>query len=97
MAKVTYGLVEFEMCELIREFRYHQGISQQELYKGLCNKKEYFQLENGDSVIDELLFEQLLSRLHIQKRLFDIMLDDDHATISNYAYKRSSGRRQNNC
>lgn len=77
MAKVTYGLVEFEMCELIREFRYHQGISQQELYKGLCNKKEYFQLESGDSVIDELLFEQLLSRLHVQHRLFDIMLDDD--------------------
>ncbi len=77
MAKVTCGLAEFEMCELIREFRYHQGISQQELYKGLCNKKEYFQLESGDSVIDELLFKQLLSRLHVQHRLFDIMLDDD--------------------
>ena len=77
MAKVTCGLAEFEMCELIREFRYHQGISQQELYKGLCNKKEYYQLESGDSVIDELLFEQLLSRLHVQHRLFDIMLDDE--------------------
>lgn len=77
MAKVTYGLVEFKMCELIREFRYEQGVSQQELYQGLCGKKEYFQLESGDSEIDELLFERLLSRLHVQSRLFDIMLDDD--------------------
>ena len=78
--------MEFEMCELIREFRYHQGISQQELYKGLCNKKEYFQLENGDSEIDELLFELLLSRMHVQNRLFDIMLDDDQFTRMEFRY-----------
>lgn len=77
MKNIGYEFMEYEMCELIREFRYHQGISQQELYKGLCNKKEYFQLESGDSVVDELLFEQLLSRLHVQHRLFDIMLDDE--------------------
>jgi len=78
MKNVSNEFMEFDMCELIREFRYHQGVSQQELYKGLCNKKEYFQLESGDSEIDELLFEQLLSRMHVQNRLFDIMLDDDH-------------------
>lgn len=77
MSNVSDGLIEFKMCELIRAFRYEQGISQKELYQGLCSKKEYFQLESGDSEIDELLFEQLLSRLHIQNRLFDIMLDDD--------------------
>lgn len=77
MKNVSYEFMEFEMCELIREFREHQGILQHELYKGLCSKKEYFQLESGDSAIDELLFEKLLSRLHVQHRLFDIMLDDD--------------------
>ena len=78
MSNVSNEFMEFEMCELIRNFRYEQGISQQELYQGLCSKKEYFQMENGNSEIDELLFEQLLSRLHVQYRLFDIMLDDDH-------------------
>jgi len=77
MSDVCDGLIEFKMCELIREFRYQQGISQQELYQGLCGKKEYFQVESGNGEIDELLFEQLLSRLHVQHRLFDIMLDDD--------------------
>ena len=77
MSNVSDGLIEFKMCELIREFRYEQGISQRELYQGLCSKKEYFQVESGNSEIDELLFERLLSRLHVQNRLFDIMLDDD--------------------
>lgn len=77
MKNVSNEFIEFEMCELIRKFRYYQGISQHELYKGLCSKKEYFQLESGDSEIDELLFEKLLSRLHVQQRLFDVMLDDD--------------------
>lgn len=77
MSNVSYGLIEFEMCGLIRAFRCEQRISQRELYQGLCSKKEYFQVESGNSEIDELLFEQLLSRLHVQHRLFDIMLDDD--------------------
>ena len=77
MKNVNYGFLEFEMSKLIREFRYRHGVSQNALYMGLCNKKEYFQLESGDSEMDELLFEQLMSRLHVQHRLFDIMLDDD--------------------
>lgn len=77
MQRVTYEFMEFDMCELIREVRCEKGISQDVLYQGLCNKKVYFQMESGGSELDDLLYETLLSRLHVQQRMFDVMLDDE--------------------
>ncbi len=77
MQKVTYEFMKFDMCGLIREVRCERGISQDVLYEGLCNKKVYFQIESGGSELDELLYETLLSRLHVQQRLFDVLLNDE--------------------
>lgn len=77
MGKVEYDFSEYEMSVLIRNFRHERNISQEILYEGLCGKKTYYQMESGDSVMNQLLFERLLSRLHIQHRLFDIMLTDE--------------------
>ena len=77
MRNETIGLEEMEISELIRELRIEKGIQQEVLYQGLCTRKKYFQLENGEVVMDELLSERLFSRLHVQYKLIDIMLDDE--------------------
>ncbi len=77
MKNETIGLEGMEISELIRELRIEKGIPQEVLYQGLCTRKKYFQLENGEVVIDELLSERLFSRLHVQYKLIDIMLDDE--------------------
>ncbi len=77
MRNETIGLEGMEISELIRELRIEKGIKQEVLYQGLCTKKKYFQLENGEVVMDELLSERLFSRLHVQYKLIDIMLDDE--------------------
>lgn len=74
----TLGLEMLELSEVIREFRIEKNISQTTLYYGLCTKKQYTKLEEGEAVMDEYLSERLFSRLHIQYRLMDIMLDDDN-------------------
>ena len=77
MQNATLGLEGMEVSELIRELRIEKGVSQDVLYQGVCTRKKYFQLENGEVVMDELLSERLFSRLHVQYRLVDIMLDDE--------------------
>lgn len=77
MQNVTLGLEEMEISELIRELRIEKKVRQEVLYQGLCTRKKYFQLENGEVVMDELLSERLFSRLHVQYRLVDIMLDEE--------------------
>ena len=78
MKNETLGLERMEVSELIRELRIEKGVCQEILYQGLCTRKKYFQLENGEVVMDELLSERLFSRLHVQYKLIDIMLDDDN-------------------
>lgn len=77
MINETIGLEGLQISEVIRELRIDRDVSQEELYSGLCNKKVYFQFENGEAIMDELLSERLLSRLHVQYRLIDIMLNDE--------------------
>jgi len=74
----TIGFEGIEISELIRELRIEKKVKQAVLYSGLCNRKVYFQLENGDVIMDELLSERLFSRLHVQYRLLDIMLSDEN-------------------
>lgn len=78
MKNETLGLEKLEISELIRELRLEKNIQQDVLYEGLCKRKVYFQLENGNALMDELLSERLFSRLHVQYRLVDIMLSDDN-------------------
>lgn len=78
MKNETIGLEGLEVSELIRELRLEKNIPQNILYEGLCKKKVYFQLENGEVVMDEYLSERLFSRLHVQYKLIDIMLDDNN-------------------
>lgn len=78
MKNETFGLEELEISELIRELRLEKKIHQDVLYSGLCGRKVYFQLENGDCIMDELLSERLFSRLHVQYRWVDIMLSDEN-------------------
>lgn len=78
MKNETLGLEELEISEVIRELRIEKGIPQKILYYGLCTRRQYIQLENGEVIMDEYLSERLLSRLHVQYRLLDIMLDDDN-------------------
>lgn len=77
MQNATLGLEGMEISELIRELRIEKGVRQEVLYQGLCTRKKYFQLENGEVVMDEFLSERLFSRLHVQYRLVDIMLDEE--------------------
>ena len=77
MKNETLGLEGMEISDLIRELRIEKCIGQEVLYQGLCTRKKYFQLENGEVVMDELLSERLFSRLHVQYKLIDIMLDDE--------------------
>ena len=78
ITNITLGLENLEIGELIRELRIERRVKQNVLFYGLCARKTYFQLENGEVVMDELLSEWLFSRLHVQYRLIDIMLDDDN-------------------
>lgn len=78
MKNETLGLEGMEVSEMIRELRIEKGVRQEILYDGLCKRKVYFQLENGDVIMDELLSERLFSRLHVQYRLLDIMLSDEN-------------------
>ena len=78
MKNETLGVEGMEVSELIRELRIEKGVCQEVLYQGLCTRKKYFQLENGEVVMDELLSERLFSRLHMQYKLIDIMLDDNN-------------------
>lgn len=77
MKNETIGLQGMELSEVIRELRIEQKVAQAELYVGLCSKKAYLHLESGAGVLDELLSERLMSRLHIQYKLFEIMLGDE--------------------
>ena len=78
MKNETIGLHGMELSEVIRELRIEQKVAQAELYVGLCSKKAYLHLESGAGVLDELLSERLMSRLHIQYKLFEIMLGDEN-------------------
>lgn len=78
MKNDTIGLEGLEVSELIRKLRLEKKIPQNILYEGLCKRKVYFQLENGEVIMDELLSERLFSRLHVQYRLLDIMLSDNN-------------------
>jgi len=62
----TIGFEGIEISELIRELRIEKKVKQAVLYSGLCNRKVYFQLENGGVIMDELFSERLFSRLHVQ-------------------------------
>lgn len=77
MQNITIGLENLEIGELIRELRIERKVKQNVLFDGLCARKTYFQLENGEVVMDELLSERLFSRLHVQYRLLDVMLNDN--------------------
>lgn len=78
MQNDTLGAEELEVSELVRVFRKEKKVSQTELYEGLCTSKVYVRLERGEGILDEFLSERLLSRLHVQYRLIDIMLDDQN-------------------
>lgn len=87
---MIHELIELEKMEisnLIRELRIEKNIKQQILYGGLCGQKKYFQLENGDVVMDELLSEYLFSRLHVQYHLLDIILNDDNFWQKEYRHE----------
>lgn len=66
-----------EISLLIRELRIEKGISQRKLYAGICSKKTYMRLEDGEGIADEWMAECLLSRLHVQYRLLEIVLSDE--------------------
>ena len=87
MKNVTLGLEGMEISELIRELRVEKSIRQEDLYGGLCGRKKYFQLENGEVVMDEFLSERLIARLHVQYKLIDIMLDDDNFRQKEWRYE----------
>lgn len=75
----AYEILKRENTELgrvIRERRQKTGISQRDLYEGLCTKEVYLRLENGGGVSDELLAEQILSRMHLQYRLLDLTVPE---------------------
>ena len=84
MKNETLGLEGMEISEMIRELRVKKKIKQEVLYSGLCNRKVYFQLENGNVIMDELLSERLFSRMHVQYRLLDIMLSDENFWLKEY-------------
>lgn len=65
-----------ELSEMICDIRQQKGISQKELYEGICTKKAYQDLENGEGIGDEWMAECLLSRLHVQYRLLEIFLSE---------------------
>lgn len=75
MINETLGLEKMEISDLIRELRIEKKVRQEELYAGLCGQKKFFQLENGDVVMDELLSEYLFSRLQVQYHLVEVLLD----------------------
>lgn len=87
MKNETLGLEELEISEVIRELRIERDIPQKILYYGLCTRKQYIQLENGEVIMDEYLSERLLSRMRVQYRLLDIMLDDDNFWQKECRYK----------
>lgn len=87
MKNETFGLEELEISEVIRELRIEKEIPQKILYYGLCTRKQYIQLENGEVIMDEYLSERLFSRMHVQYRLLDIMLDDDNFWQRECRYK----------
>jgi len=66
-----------ELSYLIREQRIARKVSQRELYEGICTQKAYRKLEEGEGIGDEWMAECLLSRLHVQYRLLEIMLSDE--------------------
>lgn len=66
-----------ELSYLIREQRIARKVSQRELYAGICTQKAYRKLEEGEGIGDEWMAECLLSRLHVQYRLLEIMLSDE--------------------
>ena len=66
-----------ELGKVIRELRKEAKIRQKDLYEGLCTKEVYMRLENGDGAAEELLEERVLSRLHVQYRLFDVIVSDE--------------------
>lgn len=78
MKNETLGLERMEISDLLREIRKDKKVQQEILYQGLCKRKVYFQLEKGSAIMDELLSERLFSRLHVQYRLVDIMLNDNN-------------------
>lgn len=107
MQNDTIGLEGMEISELIRELRIEKKINQDALYGGLCKRKVYFQLENGDVIMDELLSERLFSRVHVQYRLLDIMLSDENfwqkecryeinlQSVQRYFWEQARKRREN--
>lgn len=75
----AYEILKRENTELgrvIRERRQKAGISQRDLYEGLCTREVYLRLEGGGGASDELLAEQVLSRMHLQYRLFDTVVPE---------------------
>lgn len=66
-----------EIGKVIRDLRREAGIRQKDLYEGLCTKEIYLRLENGDGLVEELLEERVLSRLHLQYRLFDAAVSEE--------------------
>lgn len=66
-----------ELSYLIREQRIARKVSQKDLYEGICTQKAYRKLEEGEGIGDEWMAECLLSRLHVQYRLLEIMLSDE--------------------
>ena len=86
MQHATQGPEKMELSELIRELRYEKGISQTVLYQGLCTRKQYVQLEYGEAVIDELLADRICSRLHVQYKMIDIILDEEQFWLRECRY-----------
>lgn len=78
---------ELEVSSLIRKIRKQKRISQEVLYQGLCTKKTYQRFEQGEGIGDELLAECILSRLHVQYRLFGMVLSDKDFLLKEQRYE----------
>ena len=78
---------ELEVSSLIRKIRKQKRISQEVLYQGLCTKKTYQRFEQGEGIGDELLAECILSRLHVQYRLLEVVLSDEDFWLKECRYK----------
>lgn len=76
-----------ELGKLITDLREKAGILQKDLYEGLCSKEVYSRVEHGDGVPNELLAERILSRLHLQYRLLDMMINEEDFWLKECRYQ----------
>lgn len=76
-----------ELGRLIKDLREKGEILQKDLYGGLCSKEVYTRVERGNGITNELLAERILSRLHLQYRLLDMMINEEDFWLKECRYQ----------